>query len=136
MIDLAAIRASVDIVAHIGRTVKLKKSGKDFYGRCPFHDEKSASFAVIPNQRRFYCHGCGAKGDVLDFVRLIEGVSLRDAAARLGGVDADPETKLRLEAEQRQRDIDIETARQREQTISEYRDRNPDCCVPDWGLAV
>ncbi len=110
MIDLAAIRASVDIVAHIRQAVRLTKRGKDWYGRCPFHNEKSASFSVIPNQRRFFCHGCGAKGDVIDFVRLAEGLSLRQAAARLGGIEADLHTQRHLNVRARE----LEAERKRE----------------------
>lgn len=103
MIDIATIRASTDLVALIQQRVKLTKRGKDWYGQCPFHAEKSASFSVVPAKRFYHCHGCGAHGDALDFVMQIEGLSLPDAAARLGGARISAKDRRRLETEERER---------------------------------
>ena len=63
----------VDLVALVGRHVELKKSGKSFKGRCPFHQEKSASFYVTPELKRFKCFGCQAGGDAIAFVQRYLG---------------------------------------------------------------
>lgn len=62
-----------DLVALVSRHVKLTKSGRDFKGLCPFHQEKRASFHVIPEKRFFFCHGCRASGDAINFVMRMEG---------------------------------------------------------------
>ena len=80
----------VDLVALVGRHVELKKSGKSFKGRCPFHQEKSASFYVTPEMRRFKCFGCQAGGDAIAFVQRYLGKTFVDAVRDLGrevGVD-------------------------------------------------
>ena len=53
----------VDLVEIIGARVPLKKQGKDYSARCPFHDERSPSFTVSPSKQFYYCFGCGASGD-------------------------------------------------------------------------
>ena len=50
---------------------------------CPFHSEKTASFKIYPKSNSFYCFGCGAGGDVIDFVRLLYGLDFRQACVRL-----------------------------------------------------
>ena len=80
----------VDLVALVGRHVELKKSGKSFKGRCPFHQEKSASFYVTPEMKRFKCFGCQAGGDAIAFVQRYLGKTFVDAVrdlAREVGVD-------------------------------------------------
>jgi DNA primase len=80
----------VDLVALVGRHVELKKSGKSFKGRCPFHEEKSASFYVTPELGRFKCFGCQAGGDAIAFVQRYLGKTFLDAIrdlAREVGVD-------------------------------------------------
>jgi len=80
----------VDLVALVSRHVELKRSGKSFKGRCPFHQEKSASFYVTPELRRFKCFGCQAGGDAIAFVQRYLGKTFVDAVrdlAREAGVD-------------------------------------------------
>ena len=80
----------VDLVALVGRHVELKKSGQSFKGRCPFHQEKSASFYVTPEMKRFKCFGCQAGGDAITFVQRYLGKTFVDAVqdlAREVGVD-------------------------------------------------
>ena len=136
MIDAATLRISADLVTLVSRRVKLTRRGKDWYGKCPFHTERSASFAVIPNQRRFYCHGCGASGDAFDWLMRIDGVSFTEAARLLGGGSVDRETRRRLKAEERERERQKRNDERRARLISEYRDRNPACVAPDWLIAV
>jgi len=80
----------VDLVGLVSRHVELKKSGKSFKGRCPFHQEKSASFYVTPEMGRFKCFGCQAGGDAIAFVQRYLGKTFVDAVrdlAREVGVD-------------------------------------------------
>lgn len=59
--------------------VNLKRSGRDYVGLCPFHNEKTPSFHVHPDEGYFYCFGCGAGGDVITFVRRIENLDYMEA---------------------------------------------------------
>ena len=57
-----------DIVDVIGQTVSLKRSGSNYMGLCPFHNEKTPSFSVSPQKGIFHCFGCGVGGTVINFV--------------------------------------------------------------------
>jgi putative DNA primase/helicase len=82
-IYLDELRARTPLSALIGRHVRLKRQGKQWAGCCPFHGEKTASFYVYDDH--YHCFGCGAHGDAIDFVQQIEGVSFKQAVARLSG---------------------------------------------------
>jgi DNA primase len=75
----ARIRATVSLSSLAARKVQLKKRGSEWAACCPFHDDRSPSFTIYDDDRRYQCFGCGAHGDALDFVRQIEGVGLVDA---------------------------------------------------------
>jgi len=62
------VKQQADIVRVVGEYVRLKKTGKDFSGLCPFHQEKTPSFTVSPLKQIFYCFGCGKGGDVFNFI--------------------------------------------------------------------
>jgi DNA primase len=66
------VKQQADIVRLVGEYVRLKKTGKDFSGLCPFHQEKTPSFTVSPLKQIFYCFGCGKGGDIFDFVMEID----------------------------------------------------------------
>lgn len=83
MVDTESLRATVDLVALIGRYTKLQKRGSVYVGLCPFHTEKTPSFYVYPD-RRYHCFGCGAHGDCVDFVKATDGGDFKEAVARLG----------------------------------------------------
>ena len=92
----------VDLVSLISRHVELKKAGRSFKGRCPFHQEKTPSFQVTPEMKRFKCFGCGVGGDAIAFTQKYLGKSFVDAVrdlAREVGVDleaaVDPSAKER-----------------------------------------
>ena len=72
------IRTNNDIVDVISKYVTLKRSGRNFFGLCPFHKEKSPSFAVSPDKQIFHCFGCGAGGNVIHFISKIEGLDFKD----------------------------------------------------------
>ena len=85
-VDIAALKARHplgDMVEASG--VRLRGRGRVRQGVCPFHDEAEGSFTVYGDSERFYCFGCGAGGDVLDFIRRVENLSLPEAIARLDG---------------------------------------------------
>ena len=80
----------VDLVNLVSRYVELKKAGREFKGRCPFHQEKTPSFYVIPEKRFYFCHGCRASGDAVAFVQRYLGKTFIDAIRDLSrevGVD-------------------------------------------------
>jgi len=78
--DLATVvKASTDIVDVVHAYVPLKRRGKTFEARCPFHEEKTPSFKVNPEGQFFKCFGCGKGGDCFSFVEEIERVSFREA---------------------------------------------------------
>lgn len=68
------VRQSNDIVDVISQYMHLKRSGRNFFGLCPFHNEKSPSFSVSPDKQIFHCFGCGVGGNVYTFVSKIEGI--------------------------------------------------------------
>ena len=76
---LEDIRQSSDIVDVISQYVSLKRSGRNFFGLCPFHNEKSPSFSVSPDKQIFHCFGCGVGGNIFTFISKIEGISFREA---------------------------------------------------------
>ena len=77
------IRNKNDIVDVISQYVVLKRSGRNFFGLCPFHKEKSPSFSVSPDKQIFHCFGCGVGGDVLRFTSKIENLSFRETVEML-----------------------------------------------------
>ncbi|HYR55983.1 MAG TPA: CHC2 zinc finger domain-containing protein, partial [Myxococcaceae bacterium] len=84
------VRERVDIVAVVSRYVELKKSGRSFKGKCPFHEEKTASFHVTPDLQRFHCFGCQVGGDAIAFLQRFLGKSFVDTVkdlARDAGVE-------------------------------------------------
>lgn len=80
-IDFLKGRASaLDIVP---KYVKLTKKGKDWFGRCPFHSEKTGSFKVDADSGLYYCFGCGAHGDIINFVMEMEKLSFAEAVKHI-----------------------------------------------------
>ena len=98
------IRNSNDIVDIISQYVVLKRSGRSYFGLCPFHKEKSPSFSVSPDKQIFHCFGCGAGGNVFHFVSKIENVnfieSVQTLADRAGiplpSLDSGEDTKTQM----------------------------------------
>lgn len=73
------IKNNNDIVDVISQYVHLKRSGRNYFGLCPFHNEKSPSFAVSPDKQIFHCFGCGVGGNVIHFISKIEGINFRES---------------------------------------------------------
>ncbi|WP_295338791.1 DNA primase [uncultured Subdoligranulum sp.] len=97
-----------DIEEVIGQYVQLRRRGRTLSGLCPFHNEKTPSFVVYPDTQSFYCFGCGAAGDVINFVRKYNNLgyveSVKQLASRVGMPLPEEEDK---EARARQRLLEI-----------------------------
>jgi DNA primase len=83
MSQVDEVRAAADIVKIVGDYVKLRKAGANYMGLCPFHQEKTPSFAVHPAKQIFHCFGCGVGGDVFKFVMMIDSLSFPEALRRV-----------------------------------------------------
>ena len=98
------VRNNNDIVDVISQYVVLKRSGRNFFGLCPFHKEKSPSFSVSPDRQIFHCFGCGAGGNVIHFIQKIENIDFREtmeilaerANIQLPTIENSKEDKLQL----------------------------------------
>jgi DNA primase len=81
--DVSRVRDATDIVALIGETTPLRQKGRLFWGLCPFHGEKTASFKVDPVTQLWHCFGCGLGGDVFGFVMKTQNLEFPDAVRML-----------------------------------------------------
>ncbi len=77
------IRRRIDLVDLVGQRVRLKKSGKNYTGLCPFHEDKSPSFMVSPTTGRYKCFACGESGDVFTWTMKTQGLEFREALETL-----------------------------------------------------
>lgn len=105
---IQAVRDANDIVDVVGEAVALKKSGKNYLGLCPFHQERTPSFTVSPDKQIFYCFGCQAGGHVINFVMKRDSLSFPEAITKLAeraGVPL-PKEELTPEAARRQKELD------------------------------
>ena len=78
------IRNTADIYDVVAQYVDLKKRGRNFFGLCPFHSEKTPSFSVAPDKQIYHCFGCGAGGNVFSFIIEHEKISFIEAVQQLG----------------------------------------------------
>ena len=98
------VRARNDIVDVVSGYVRMQKKGANYFGLCPFHNEKSPSFSVSPAKQMYYCFGCGAGGNVLTFVMEYENYTFPEALKFLAdraGVKL-PEMEFSQEARQKE----------------------------------
>ncbi len=82
--SVEAVKAAADFVDVVSARTQLRKSGGRYTGRCPFHDERTPSFSVNAVDKLYYCFGCGAKGDLITFVRETEGLDFAGSIEWLG----------------------------------------------------
>ena len=106
------IRSRNDIVDVISGYVRLKKKGSNYFGLCPFHNEKSPSFSVSQGKQMYYCFGCGAGGNVFTFLMEYENFSFGEAVealAQRAGVDLPRQETpgMRQEADLRQKLLEV-----------------------------
>ncbi len=100
---IETLKDRVNIVDVISTRVTLKKSGREYHGRCPFHDDSSPSFSVSPDKQVYHCFGCGASGGLISFVMKydkVDFISAIENLASLAGLEvpteaADPESGQR-----------------------------------------
>jgi DNA primase len=88
--------ARTDIVELIGSRVPLKRQGREYSARCPFHDERSPSFTVSPNKQFYHCFGCGAHGTAISFLMNYDRLEFLDAIeelAKRAGMEVPKETR-------------------------------------------
>jgi DNA primase len=101
------VRDAVDFVELVSARTDLRRAGPTRYeGLCPFHDERTPSFGIDPNQKVYYCFGCGASGDLFTFVQETEGLDFKSALEMLAersGVELEREQEDPREAQLRQR---------------------------------
>jgi DNA primase len=93
-----ALLARTDIVEVVGARVPLKKQGKEYAARCPFHDERSPSFTVSPAKQFYHCFGCGAHGTAISFLMNYDRLEFLDAVeelARRAGLEVPRDTRAR-----------------------------------------
>jgi hypothetical protein len=88
----------------VGRYVEMRPVGRELWGLCPFHSEKTPSFSVNPEKQVFYCHGCHAGGDVVTFVEKFEQIDFKTAAKKLGLENFQPDP-ARLERREQAKEI-------------------------------
>jgi DNA primase len=82
--SVEAVKVGADFVEVVNGRTQLRKVGNRYSGRCPFHDERTPSFSVNAVDKLYYCFGCGAKGDLITFVRETEGLDFAGAIEWLG----------------------------------------------------
>ncbi len=77
------VNARTDIISLIGEYTRLERRGSDWWGCCPFHNEKTPSFHVVPDKKMYHCFGCGQGGSAINFVMEIEKLGFMDAVIQL-----------------------------------------------------
>lgn len=91
MYDVQSIRRANPIAEVIAQSgVELRRLGQRLTGRCPFHSDAQPSLVVYPQDANYFCFGCGAGGDVIDFIARLKGVGFREAASLLSGLSRGP----------------------------------------------
>lgn len=81
--EVQQIKDRLSITDVVGQYVQLKKAGRNYSGRCPFHKERTPSFMVSPERGSYMCFGCGEKGDIFSFIERMEGVDFKTALRQL-----------------------------------------------------
>ena len=107
---VARVRESTDILGVVASYVPLKKKGRNYWGCCPFHSEKTPSFSVAPEKGFFYCFGCHAGGNVFKFISMIENISYFDAIrlqAEKLGIPLPDQEKSEKDIEKEKKIVDL-----------------------------
>jgi DNA primase len=107
--SIERVRDAADMLDLVGAKTELRRSGHQWMGTCPFHDERTPSFSVNAEEKVFHCFGCGEGGDLFKFVELTEGLPFREAVEHLADrygvtlevVDEDPDAARRRERRER-----------------------------------
>ncbi|MEE1498908.1 MAG: CHC2 zinc finger domain-containing protein, partial [Enterococcus hirae] len=102
---IETIRGQTNIVEVIGQYVQLKKSGKNYLGLCPFHEERTPSFSVAEDKQIFHCFGCGKGGNVFTFLQELEGLSFPEAVVKVADFE-----QIQLEDQWRKQTLPFENS--------------------------
>jgi DNA primase len=84
--DVREVKSRLNIADVVGDYVSLRKTGETYWGKCPFHSEKTPSFSVSEKRQTFHCFGCGKGGDIFTFVMEMEGLEFREALEKLAAM--------------------------------------------------
>ncbi|MEJ7875400.1 MAG: DNA primase [Solirubrobacterales bacterium] len=114
--SIERVRDAVDIAEVLAPYTELRRAGQRLQGLCPFHDERSPSFSVNPQDKLYYCFGCGEKGDVFTFLQEKEGLPFAEAVETLA-------ERFGVEVEREQEDPRLEEQRKRRARLGEVLDR-------------
>ncbi|MCX7709198.1 MAG: DNA primase [Clostridia bacterium] len=104
------VRINNDIVDVVSEYVKLEKKGKDYFGLCPFHKEKTPSFSVVPGKQIFYCFGCGKGGNVVHFIMNAENLDFIESIKLLA-------ERAKIQLPEGENDEDREKAKLKQEII-------------------
>jgi DNA primase len=115
--SINAVRDAADMVAEVGRYTDLKRNGAQMMGLCPFHDERSPSFSVDPQDKLYHCFGCGVAGDVFGFVMEKEALGFSEAVEALAD-------RYGVELQREQEDPQAEARRQKRQRLQQLLERS------------
>ena len=108
---ITEIRSRADIVSLISEYVNLRKTGRNYVGLCPFHQEKTPSFSVDPDKQLFYCFGCGEGGNMFSFLMKIGNMSFQDSVEELAKMTGVRLPEAELTPLERRRRAEIEAIR-------------------------
>jgi DNA primase len=114
--SLERVKQAADIVEVVSAHTDLRRQGSHYMGLCPFHEERSPSFSVEPQEKLYHCFGCGVGGDVIKFVEEKEGLSFTDAVELLAD-------RYGVELEREQEDPRAEARRQHRRRLEQLLDR-------------
>ena len=79
---LQQVNDNVDLVKYVGQQIDLKQKGKDYFGRCPLHVDKTPSFSINSDDNYFYCFSCGKSGGIIQYLRYYEGMDFDSAVKK------------------------------------------------------
>ena len=114
--SLERVKQAADIVEVVSAHTDLRRQGARYVGLCPFHDERTPSFSVEPQEKLYHCFGCGVGGDVIKFVEEKEGLSFTEAVEMLAD-------RYGVELEREQEDPQAERRRERRRRLEQLLDR-------------
>lgn len=117
--NVEVIKERLDIAEVIGGYIKLEKAGANFKAKCPFHNEKTASFHISTSRQGYYCFGCGAKGDIFTFVQEMEGIDFRGALKTLA-----ERAGIELKVERKESKDDTEKLYQALEVATQHFEKN------------
>jgi len=115
--SLERVKQAADIVEVVSAHTDLRRQGVRYTGLCPFHDERTPSFSVEPQEKLYHCFGCGVGGDVIKFVEEKEGVGFTEAVELLAD-------RYGVELEREQEDPQAERRRERRRRLEQLLDRS------------